>query len=684
MKVQLLSVILFLALSFGLKATEDASSKQNLNTLLEKNEKNFSLAKKFIDLEPQKAIVYLQKIHIDHPEMADSTSRQILFQKIELLEKIDSLDLVDFEFEQAIEIFNKRSDSLGLAETYERQADWLLNKSNFELAMNSVIKARDFYARQKNQDKVGELLLKKGAIEYARGDYINSIETIFDAADQFKESGSKYHLAFSYLQIGITYLFIEQYEKSLSNYSMARDEFLSFNDSLGAAMCNSNIALVYLELGQYDTALTILKESTPTIQKSDRKIAISQAWHNTGLSFAGLSQIDSALYYYRKSLKLDKKISYTIGASSNYLQIGQVYNSMGQIDSVLYYGKKALESLKKAPDIDIESEANLLMALTHYNLGDYEQSSHFFKAHTMSLDSINRESEILDRIAYNQGDKIEKYRNELMLAKQREEIIAEENRGQRNLIYGLAIIGILLIVVLIQVLIINRRNKKLNQTLSANQKIIESDLAIKKALLNEIHHRVKNNLQVISSMLSIQTQYISDPKLTEIMEESKARINSMALIHESLYRRDANDITSFNSYIKDLIPRLINTYQVDEQKVQLIMDLEDIELSIDESVPCGLLINELISNSLKHAFPNDLSGKITISMKKEEDGEIVLGVKDNGVGLPDTVIPQNQDTFGFLLIYTLVAQLEADLKVEAKKGLEFTIRWKSKDYAMLE
>lgn len=649
---------------------------------VEEYEKYFALAEYFIEIDSLKARNEIDKINLLNTDFPDSSAQRIGLKKIDFFANHFSDRDVIVEIKALQDIARQKDDSLYMAELSSRLSDVYMETSQFYLAIEEIDFAKAIYENRNLEEEVGALLLKKGAAEYSIGDYINSIETVFEAADKFKGSDSRVHLAYSYLQVGITYSYIEKYSTAIKNFGLAKNEFLNVGDTLGAEVCNLNTALVYLETEQYDTALTIYRAAKPVVYKSNRRVLIGQMNHYIGNSFIGLLQYDSAKYYLNLSLKNDTQIGYDIGMSSNYTQLSYLHKEIEDIDSALYYGRKSLEMLEQTPDIDNESIVTHIMAECLLLRKQYHLSAKYYNRHIELQDTIQRERKVLDQIAQDQAIKIESYREKLFLAKQREELIAQENQNQRQLITGMSIFGVIMIGLLILVSVINQRNRKLNQKLIENQHVIEEDLAVKKSLLKEIHHRVKNNLQVISSMLSIQTQYVSDPILNNVIEECKSRITSMALIHESLYKRDTNDITSFSSYIKNLIPQLINTYQVDENKVKLTMDVEDIELSIDESVPCGLLLNEVISNSLKHAFPDDRNGEINIKMFKKRN-TIFLSIADNGIGLPQNIDPTEQDSFGFLLIYTLASQLDASMKIDRDNGLSFDFSWQVKSYEML-
>ena len=192
----------------------------------------------------------------------------------------------------------------------------------------------------------------------------------------------------------------------------------------------------------------------------------------------------------------------------------------------------------------------------------------------------------------------------------------------------------------------------------------------KEVLLKEVHHRVKNNLQVISSILNLQSSYVKDQKTLDILRESQNRIKAMSFIHESLYRSDDFSFVSFSSYINSLSSNLVQTYIIKHANINLELDLGDVNLNLDQAIPCGLIINELVSNSIKYAFPSNRKGKIRIELTKNRN-KIYLKVEDNGIGLPDNFDVEKTDTLGLQLVYILVSQLDGDIKVINKKGTTF-------------
>lgn len=208
---------------------------------------------------------------------------------------------------------------------------------------------------------------------------------------------------------------------------------------------------------------------------------------------------------------------------------------------------------------------------------------------------------------------------------------------------------------------------------------IKKSLEEKEALLREIHHRVNNNLQVISSLLSLQSDNVRDPRDHELFVESQNRVRSMAMIHEKLYQSDKFNSINFRDYLKTLINRLIYDYSQDLGHIDLELDIENVELNIETSVPCGLIINELVSNSLKHAFPQGRNGKIIVKFHKMKD-KYVLMVGDNGIGPLEKSVLESSKKLGFNLVKSLIKQLDASLEILESEGTLYRITFAELTY----
>ena len=210
------------------------------------------------------------------------------------------------------------------------------------------------------------------------------------------------------------------------------------------------------------------------------------------------------------------------------------------------------------------------------------------------------------------------------------------------------------------------------ELLASDQRLRQS-LSEKEALLKEIHHRVKNNLQIVSSLLYLQEDAMQDPKGVEILRESQNRVKSMALIHEQLYGTDNLAKIDFGRYVHSLTANLFDAYGIDPACLRLKIRADDISLGVDMAVPCGLIVNELVSNAIKHAFPGNARGTIEIIIRMLNAGQMEIVVADDGVGL-ETPSPAPESTsLGLRLIDTLTTQLDGVLNVETDNGTRFGI-----------
>jgi PAS domain S-box-containing protein len=196
----------------------------------------------------------------------------------------------------------------------------------------------------------------------------------------------------------------------------------------------------------------------------------------------------------------------------------------------------------------------------------------------------------------------------------------------------------------------------------AQQRTLES-LKEKEVLLKEVHHRVKNNLAVISSLFYLQSTQTSDPAIIRILQESQDRVKSLALVHEALYRSDNLAEVDFGNYACTLALTLIRSYQLSDSQVQLIDDVEPVRLTIEKAVPCGLILNELLSNVLKHAFPAERQGVIRLTIRNRADGTCLVRVADDGIGIPPSADADQLQSLGLRLVSSLTAQLDGKFEL---------------------
>jgi two-component sensor histidine kinase len=218
------------------------------------------------------------------------------------------------------------------------------------------------------------------------------------------------------------------------------------------------------------------------------------------------------------------------------------------------------------------------------------------------------------------------------------------------------------------------RNEIIERKLA--EEAMRAALQEKEVLLREIHHRVKNNMQVISSLLNLQADRVENEQVRQALLENQQRIIAMAMIHEALYSSENLSIIDLSAYLKNLVSHLQGVFS-DQAGIRITLELNKIELGIDQAVPCGLIINELVTNAFRHAFPDGRKGTIRIKVYLDSDREFVLEVSDNGVGLTPELDLENPSSLGLRLIQGLLKhQLNGSLVASSlDQGTAFTLRW---------
>lgn len=207
---------------------------------------------------------------------------------------------------------------------------------------------------------------------------------------------------------------------------------------------------------------------------------------------------------------------------------------------------------------------------------------------------------------------------------------------------------------------------------------VKASLKEKEVLIREVYHRTKNNMQVISSLLGLKAAYLEDEVIKGILQDMKDRIQTISLVHQKLYQSKNLSIVDLKDYVTDLVNLILSSHTNDKNKITLQLELDSVDVELDTAVPCGLIINELISNSLKYAFPGDRKGIIKVILKKLDEEDVEISVSDNGVGISEGIDYMNKNTLGLQLFRSISEdQLGGKIKIDSNNGMTFNLRFKN-------
>ncbi|ESU26707.1 hypothetical protein FLJC2902T_26820 [Flavobacterium limnosediminis JC2902] len=481
---------------------------------------------------------------------------------------------------------------------------------------------------------------------------------------------------------------------------------------------------LYARLHLYDKAILQLKSEINEILKNPKRdsLIVPSAYNSLGYYYSMNNQIDSAYHYYNLSLqKAETGLKKNDWESFNALY-GLVKGNIGVLKMKQGDYKSAVPLLMEDISIGIkikdnnsndgivktivylttcniklknytEAKKNIELAEQLMSKGISDETRVFYyrtKAELLKVQNKKDEAHIYYEKAFNLSDSINSKTQRLLLAgneilyqlEEKDHLIEKQqsdiNAKEKVTLYIIATaLGIILVTTLLYLSNSRKKQKEIqhkNDEISAKNETIKESLAEKEMLLKEIHHRVKNNLQIISGLMELQNLNISDENAKIILKEGQSRIQSIALIHKTLYQSENFSKVPFQNYLSELIQAIQTAYN-NNQKISIDVEANEIELGINTAIPLSLILNEIITNCFRHAFKNRESGNITINLTKENDIYRLI-VKDNGIGLPADFDPKKLQSIGFDLILGLTRQLEGNCEWKNDNGANIIITFK--------
>jgi len=494
------------------------------------------------------------------------------------------------------------------------------NKGLYPLALDYFLKALKIFEEIKNNRGIGNCYANMGNIYAEQKEFTKALQFYKKALKARQDAEDKNRIASSYGDLGNVYSAMSDYETALKYHNIALKIRQEMGDKQGEAYCYNNIGVVYKNKTDYNKAL-----------------------QNYFLCLSAIKEVD------------DKK-----GITYCYNNIGNTYIDLKEYKLALLYCDSSLQTVKALGDVNAERTAYQNLAQIYVKTGKYKEAYEYETKFKELTDSIFNEENSKQLGDMKTGFEVERKEAELNAkADKQEALLLEEEKREAVILYAFFA---LLLVVIVFSFFLYKRVKAANK----QKQTIEY-------LFKEVHHRVKNNLQVITSLLNLQKNYIDDKKILDIFQDCQNRVYAMAAIHEKLYEHSALSNINFNEYIKKLITQLIDTYQL-KFKVKYNLEVDIDTLDLDTLIPIGLLTNEIISNSLKYAFTNeDENPVITFKLlKTNEPNSFIMLIGDNGkgtkVGLND-----NHTSFGMELIKILAAQLHGTIKQLPDKGTMYEV-----------
>jgi two-component system, sensor histidine kinase PdtaS len=601
----------------------------------------------------------------------DTSKINALLELTLLLKKADTQKAFPYAY-KALSLSEKIYFKSGIARSYNAIGDLYRWQSNYVQAREFYFKAFDHFKELNDQKGMSSAANYIGLMYDREGIYADALKFYYTSLRINESRKDRESIAISYNNIGSVNDVLGNYEEALSFYFKSLKIKEDMKNLAGVANTNNNIGEVYKKLGNYDQAMKYYLKSLQQKKMLNNKSGMANTLSNIGDVFFLKQEYKQSLNYYNQSLELFREIEDKAGRAAVNNNIGNLFYKMGLYTEATKHLQKGLSLAIEIGLVEEQTKAYQALGEVSEATGDFKKANEYIKLNTAVKDSALNEknnrlvSEIQARY------ELEHNKKEIALLTKEKDVQQLEIYTNRILIISVSI-GFVLLLVLVFVMVKGYREKQ-----AANKLLVEQNQNItrqkeeKELLLKEIHHRVKNNLQIINSLLRLQSHQIDDERAVALFEECQNRIFSMAMIHEKLYK--SKDLANINvdNYIRALAEGLIRSYNTGKPvELEVVCTVE--KTGIDTLMPLGLILNELISNSLKYAFEGRDSGMIRIHLHKKENDRFEMLVIDNGVGLPDDFSWENSNTLGIELIKTLVEQINGTVEIISNQGTTFKI-----------
>lgn len=505
--------------------------------------------------------------------------------------------------------------------------------------------------------------------------FLSAEENIMVAIRIYEDLKNQSQLSTAYGLLSYMFYISGTYEDAIKYGEQSYVVAKSVQDTANIIDALTYLIPMYVEADQDSIGLSKANECFQWINSFDGTDLIRKIdfYNYRGSAYVALNRLDEALEDYTNAWELAKVNFSESGGDIFYTNgIAHIQQLKGDYHTAIETNKRLLAYLYRTSEFENLVETHERLAKCHEAIGDYQEAL------------------TQNRLAWKLQDSVKTLRSnslasELQIryetAKREETILTQQtqiNRQQRiqNLSVGIASLLLLLLSGIFYNYRHNKRRNRelqlLNHSLSEKNSLLDERNEQNEILLKEIHHRVKNNLEIVSSLLELQSAQLTDPQQQKALESSQMRIQSMSIIHQKLYRDKTLSTIEMSDYFRNLAGQLLDSYDAHDH-VTVDCTMNPIELDLDTAIPIGLIVNELLTNALKYAFPKGRKGKIEISMNQTENDRLSLVIYDDGIGKE---ITSTGSGFGSQLILLLTKQLDGTMREEVSDGTKVILELK--------
>jgi two-component system, sensor histidine kinase PdtaS len=615
---------------------------------------------------------------------------------------------------KSLELYQKIGDEFEIAYCYKS----IGNDYNFQGIFNSALefyfKALGISLSLNNNYLVASLYNNIGICYNRLGDYNLALENYYESLkikQEMLKSGELHEKdirIYSTLNnIGNLHLRMRDFEKALSIFLQEVD---NCTDAVSTSKLLNNIGIAYQELGDLEKALFYYQRALSMNKKLNRKDKIATSLNNIGYIHDIQEDWPETLKFYKKALDFKEEIGDQFGIANGKKNVGSIYLELKQYKTAYRYLQESIVLAENIGALEIvKDDFNFLSRLYHEQNND-KLAYEYGKKYSILKDSLYHESMAAQLAAIEtnyelakSGKENEKLQKDNLQYKLNIQIAHLEKMRYLILVLMLLLLSVIITFAYFQKRVITRLLQKTKKELEVKVNIRTNELAAsnialrkeitertkaeviikdaleeKEVMLREIHHRVKNNLQIISSILNLQSHGSMSDQSQSILENTRNRVYSMSLIHEKLYLENNLAQIDFKDYLSGLLNYILGNYDFEHKRINLKFDIKKIFLNLDTAIPCGLLINEIFTNSIKHAFQNLAEGLVKVVMFKDKDDYFHLEISDNGNIIKSEEELTRHKSMGMQLIRLLSKQINSEMIVDVSDGVKYSFKFLEK------
>ncbi len=497
---------------------------------------------------------------------------------------------------------------------------------------------------------------------YINQAYLNlAIEAFYKSLEIAEESGDSMEIANALGSVGLAYLHMKDHKKAIEYYLRQEKILKNQINQYELSVTYSNLGESYNALGDFAAGLRYHLKALEMREAMNFQLAISNSLQNIGYTYYLMKDSSAkALDYIKRSLSIDQKIGNFQGIAKSYMLEGKINVASNNASEGIRFLEKSIELAQDYENPYVIREASEALVNLYAGRKNFERAFANLNINNQVTDSLESGNNIKRITQLEMQHTFEQKQHETEVGHLKEKIGYEATIKRNRLITTFSIHFAALIVLFVAFLYRSyRKSRKAEKE--------------KEALLKEMHHRVKNNLMVISSLLNLQSGSIRDDSTRAAVKESQGRVKSMALIHQQLYQSDRLTGIDFAKYLEQLMASLHSVYCRPGSNIQYEIRAEGIRVDIDTAIPLGLITNELATNAYKYAFRESSGGLIKVDFKRTSNNKVILQISDNGKGIPEGFDLENSSTLGLNLVKMLVKQIKARLCMNSNNGMEFKV-----------